>query len=198
MTATYVITNKHSGHSAASPREFLVRVRVSEEPAIADAETQELRDVAWADFGRCLASRQLAALARSSMACALCLFALFSLGCSDRTRINNGADLAIYVGTPQHMFDHIPAGVYKGNARLDGYYSPADGSITISEQLHGWSLVRTFVHEFGHAADHQRPSDIWELMARYQAPGFDFNFHPDQCDIERARDAARAATEANP
>jgi hypothetical protein len=120
-------------------------------------------------------------------------------GCgSSRTQINHGADLAVYVGSTQHMFDRIPAGVYKGDARLNGYYSPADGSITISEQLHGWSLVRTFVHEFGHAFDHQRPSDIWELMARYQAPRFDFNFHPDQSDIERARDAARAATEANP
>lgn len=144
-----------------------------------------------------------------------CLCLLFLVGCDgSRSRLNDGADLATYSASPQWMFQHIPAGLPKGQVRLDGYYDPDDGSITISEQLHGWMLARTYAHELGHAWDHQRPADIWELLARYQSPDFSFNPHPDEqlvyskaalleipspTAVQRALQAARdaAAVEAN-
>ena len=128
---------------------------------------------------------------------AIAILALSAVGCGSRTQINPGADLAIYTGSTQWMHERKPGPKWQ-LTYLGGYYDPEDGSITVNEQSHEWALVRIFVHELGHAWDHQKPVDLWELMARYQAPGFDFNFHPDQRDIERARDAARAATEANP
>jgi hypothetical protein len=155
---------------------------------MADEKQQDQRDSEWRAFSRRLAF----AMARVS---GVTLALLLTVGCGSRTQINPGADLAIYSGSPQWMFQHIPAGTYKGDARLDGYYSPADGSITISEQLHNWALARVLIHELGHAYDHQRPVDLWELMARYQAPAFDFNFHPEQRDVQRAIEAARQAQE---
>jgi len=98
-------------------------------------------------------------------------------GCYSRTRLNNGADLAVYYGSTQHMSDKIPAGVYKPNAMVYGYYSPADGSITLHEQLRGLGAARVFAHELAHAYDRQKPRDLWELLARYQSVDFDFNPH---------------------
>jgi len=142
------------------------------------------------------------------------LFVILLLtGCGHRWQVNHGADLATYVASSQWMFERIPAGTPKATAFLGGYYDPADGSITLNEQLHGWDLARVYVHELGHDWDHQRPADLWELMARYQAPDFDFNPHPDDqaeyhraalleypdpADAQRAKDAARAATAADP
>lgn len=137
---------------------------------------------------------------------------LMGVGCDgSRTRLNVGGDLAVYEGSTQWMFQRIPAGRDKATSFVGGYYDPQDGSITINEQLRGWGFAIVFTHELGHAFDHQRPADIWELLARYSAPGFDFNFHPDDeveyqraalleipnpADIPRALEAARAAQAA--
>ncbi len=143
----------------------------------------------------------------------LVLFAALALltGCAQRWQINVGADLATYVASAQWMFEHTPPGLPKNATFLGGYYDPEDGSITLNEQLHEWQLARVYVHELGHAFDHQRPADLWELMARYQSPGFGFNPHPDDeaeytraalqampdpYDTHRAIEAARAAAAA--
>jgi len=107
------------------------------------------------------------------------LLALLALtGCGSRTQINFGAQRAVYVGSVQHMFDHIPPGIPKADAKLNGYYSPCDGSITINEQLDKWETARVFAHELAHAADHQKPVDMWELLALYEGKHFSFNLHP--------------------
>lgn len=107
----------------------------------------------------------------------LLICALFIVGCGSRTQINYGADLAVYVGSSQHMFECIPKGIDKSVYVLHGYYSPDDGSITISEQLNRFAMARVFAHELAHAYDHQKPRDMWELLARYQSTDFDFNPH---------------------
>lgn len=111
------------------------------------------------------------------MRLALIICAVLLTGCADRVRLNPGADLAVYSGSTQHMSDKIPAGVYKPDAIIYGYYSPADGSITLHEQLRGLGAARVFAHELAHAYDHQQPRDMWELLARYQSVDFDFNPH---------------------
>lgn len=144
----------------------------------------------------------------------IAIAALAVAGCGSRTQINPGADLAVYVGSTQWMHGLKPG--HKGAPTyLGGYYDPADGSITVNEQSHGWELAIVFSHELGHAWDHQQPADLWELLARYSAPGFSFNFHgaesvergraymdtmPDPIDVQRAVEAAReaAAAEAKP
>lgn len=143
-----------------------------------------------------------------------CITVALLAGCGSRTQINPGADLAVYVGSAQWMHALKPG--HKGAPTyLGGYYDPEDGSITVNEQSHGWALARIFVHEIGHAYDHQKPVDLWELMARYESPNFSFNFHDaesiergrgymdtiaDPLDVRRAIDAAReaAAAEARP
>jgi hypothetical protein len=99
------------------------------------------------------------------------LVVLLLIGCGDRTRLNPGADLAVYIGSTSHMDTHRPP--------VLGYYSLTDGSITLSEQLRGMGIARTFAHELAHAYDHQKPRDLWELLARYQSDRFDFNPHKD-------------------
>ncbi len=103
---------------------------------------------------------------------------LLLCGCDSRTQINYGAQRAVYVGTVQHMFNKIPAGIPKSVGRLNGYYSLADGSITINEQLSKWETARTFAHELAHAYDKQQFRDMWELLALYE--GRDFTFNPHQ------------------
>ncbi len=105
------------------------------------------------------------------------LAVLLLTGCGDRTQINPGADLAVYQADAQWMFRTLPPGCNKATTVRLGYYSPSDGSITLSEQLRGYGIARVFAHELGHAYDHQRPRDLWELLDRYQADRFDFNQH---------------------
>lgn len=127
------------------------------------------------------------------------ILSLTLTACGSRAQINYGADLAVYSGSPQWMWDHLPPGVDRQVAVLKGYYSTEDGSITISEQLDRWETARVFAHELAHAYEHQRPADMWELLLRYQSDRFDFNLHPEQRDQMRAMDAARkAAAEAKP
>jgi len=132
-------------------------------------------------------------------------------GCAgSRTQINPGAELAIYVGSTQYMFDKMPAGLIKMHHVNEGFYDPTDGSITINEQLRGWGFTTKLMHEMNlHAYDHQRVS-IMELMQRYESPSFSFNFHdpesvergraylatfPDPLAVKRALEAAAKATE---
>lgn len=129
----------------------------------------------------------------------LAIATLALAGCGQRTQINPGADLAVYVGSTAHMHAKIPPGHNRATSAIWGYYSPADGSITISEQLRGVGIARTFAHELAHAFDHQRPDDLWDLLVRYQSPEFNFNLHGEHRDVVRAVSAARhAASEAAP
>jgi hypothetical protein len=105
------------------------------------------------------------------------LAVLLLTGCDTRTRLNPGADLAVYVGSTAHMESHRPAGAPLATSQVLGYYSTRDGSITLSEQLRGYGIARVFAHELGHAFDHQKPRDLWELLGRYQSADFDFNPH---------------------
>ena len=105
------------------------------------------------------------------------ILALLLTGCDSRTRLNPGADLAVYEADPQWMFRTLPEGYDKATTIRLGYYSPADGSITLHEQLRGLGAARVFAHELAHAYDHQKPRDLWELLARYQSVDFDFNPH---------------------
>jgi len=147
---------------------------------------------------------------RNLLAITMTLLAI--AGCAGtRTQINPGAELAIYVGSTQYMFDKMPAGLIKAHHVNEGFYDPADGSITISEQLRGWGFATKLMHEMNlHAYDHQKVS-ITELMARYESPAFSFNFHsaesvergrayldtfPDPLAVKRALKAAAQATEA--
>ena len=107
------------------------------------------------------------------------LAVLLLTACDSRTRLNPGADLAVYVGTTAHMDTHRMPGESVATTQVLGYYSPSDGSITLNEQLRGYGIARTFAHELAHAFDHQKPRDMWELLARYQSPTFDFNPHKD-------------------
>jgi hypothetical protein len=103
---------------------------------------------------------------------------LLLAGCDSRMRLNPGADLAVYVGSTDHMDNHRPEWATMSQQVL-GYYSLTDGSITLSEQLRGMGIARVFAHELAHAYDHQRPRDVWELLSRYQGRDFDFNLHKD-------------------
>jgi len=129
---------------------------------------------------------------------AIAILALALVGCGSRTRLNPGADLAIYQGSTAHMHETLPAGVDHATTTRLGYYSPSDGSITLHEQLRGLAAARVLAHELAHAYDHQKPRDIWELLIRYQAPGFDFNLHPEQRDVVRAIKVSRRAQESKP
>ncbi len=101
---------------------------------------------------------------------------LLLCGCDSRTRLNPGADLAVYVGSTDHMAYHP---LNQRNGMLMGYYCYDDGSITLNEQLRGYGIARVFAHELAHAFDHQQPKDMWELLSRYQSRDFDFNPHKD-------------------
>lgn len=144
----------------------------------------------------------------------LAITALALVGCGSRTQINPGADLAVYVGSTQWMHERKPG--HKGNPSFyGGYYDPEDGSITVSERAHEWMLAGIFAHELiGHAWDHQKPRDGWELLARYHSPAFQLLTHsqeqieagrefmaqcPDPLDVKRALEAGRLAElEARP
>lgn len=117
----------------------------------------------------------------------LAVAALAFVGCGSRTQINPGADLAVYVGSTQWMHERKPW--HKGNPSFfGGYYDITNGSITVNEQLHGWALVGVFTHELlGHAWDHQRPRDGWELLARYHSPAFQLLTHSQE-QIETGRE----------
>lgn len=113
---------------------------------------------------------------RHASALALLLLAAAALlplgGCAGtRTRLNPGAELGWYVADSAWMFQHIPEGKQRApGAALRGYYDPANGDITISDQLQGYALVQCCFEELGHARDHQRPATLWELIRRYQTP----------------------------
>ena len=111
------------------------------------------------------------------MRLSLLICAVLLTGCADRVRLNPGADLAVYVGSTAHMDAHRPPGAPMATSQVLGYYSPRDGSITLSEQLRGMGIARVFAHELAHAEEHQKPRDLWELLARYQSVDFDFNPH---------------------
>jgi hypothetical protein len=121
------------------------------------------------------------------------------IGCTgSRTRINYGADLAVYEASPQWMFDHMPPGTPRGASRFYGYYDPTDGSITLNEQNTKWTAVRIFNHEFTlHAIPHQKPVDATELLLRYHSPSFDFILHPEQRDRLLAMSVAKQAAKDN-
>ena len=108
---------------------------------------------------------------------ALLICALFTIGCAERTRLNPGAQLSVYEANTQWMFETLPAGCNKATTVRLGYYSTSDGSITLNEQLRGYAAARVLVHELSHAYDHQKPRDMWELLARYQSVDFNFNPH---------------------
>jgi len=147
------------------------------------------------------------------MLCLLAILftALLSTGCDNsrdnsRTRLNPGADLALYEASPTWIWENTPR---QYGSRTYGFYDPADGSITIDKTLTCWGKAKVLNHEMtGHGFDHQWPRDGWELMARYSAPGFDFLQHPeaeaaeiqayldtvpDPVDVQRAQAAAAAA-----
>lgn len=102
-----------------------------------------------------------------------CAAALLLGGCTgSRTRLNPGAELGWYVADSAWMFSHTAPHQRTPTSRLDSYYDPANGDIVVSEQLHGMLLVAKSMEEIGHAVDHQRPATLWQLLRRYQAPGF--------------------------
>jgi hypothetical protein len=97
-------------------------------------------------------------------------------GCGDRTRLNPGADLAVYIGSAQWMHERKPGPSY-GPAQLLGYYDPSNGDITISEQVRGTGFIQVWSDELQHAYAHQRPADLLELLRRYESPGFKLIAH---------------------
>ena len=99
------------------------------------------------------------------------------VGCARTTQVNYGAELPIYMASPQFMFEAIPAGVQKNYAMLRGFYYKPTGAIYSHEGMSPAQTMRTFAHELAHAYDDQRPADMWELLRRYHSPRFDFNFH---------------------
>lgn len=134
---------------------------------------------------------------------------------SSRRQINPGAELGIYVGTTQYMWERSGANRATGGKAKMGFYDPTDGSVTISEQVRGWGVFIVPMHELGiHAFDHQKPRDMAELLRRYESPSFSFYFHsdedraesqkllaefPDPHAVHQALEAARKATlEAKP
>lgn len=134
---------------------------------------------------------------------------------SSRRQLNPGAELGIYVGTTQYMWERSGANRAAGDGAFSGLYDPEDGSVTISEQVRGWGVFTVPMHELGiHAFDHQKPRDMVELLRRYESPSFSFGFHsdedlaeaqeyldtvPDPLAVKRALEAGRSATlEAKP
>jgi hypothetical protein len=109
----------------------------------------------------------------------LLLCGLALTGCGERTRVNVGAEYAVYIGSTQWMHQRIPPGIYRGDAQLNGYYDPADGSITLSEQLRGLRLLEVWTDELKHAQDHHQV-DFWTLLKRYQSPTFQLIHHSDE------------------
>ena len=103
---------------------------------------------------------------------AIILAALALAGCDQR--MNPGADLAvirIQQADMQRRFAQSPF------HRVCGAYSHKDGTIYLAAGLSADEQIATFAHELAHAFDHQKPRDLWELLARYQSPDFDFNPH---------------------
>ena len=100
------------------------------------------------------------------------LAVLFLTGCGDRTRLNPGADLAVYIGSTQYMHSRIPEGSLRAYARLDGFYDPANGDIILNEQLRGVGWIQVWSDELQHAYAHQQPADLIELLRRYESPDF--------------------------
>lgn len=131
---------------------------------------------------------------------------------SSRRQLNPGAELGIYVGTTQYMWERSGSCRAAGGPVQRGIYDPTDGSVTIGEQVRGWGVFTVPMHEIGiHAYDHQKPRDMVELLRRYESPGFSFGFHsdedralslellaeyPDPHAVHMALEAARQATEA--
>lgn len=93
-------------------------------------------------------------------------------GCGSRTRINPGADLAVYIGSSQYMHSRITAGRLRADTRLDGFYDPANGDIVLNEQLRGIGWIQVWSDEIQHAYAHQQPADLIELLRRYESPSF--------------------------
>lgn len=137
----------------------------------------------------------------------LAVTVLAFVGCGPvRTRLNHGADLAVYEASPEWFYENMPRRVGR---RWFGFYDPTDGSITIDRTLSPWGKARVFSHEMtGHGVDHQNPKDGWELLARYHSPAFKLLTHsedqlelsrdwlasyPDPVDVRRAVEAARQA-----
>jgi hypothetical protein len=93
-------------------------------------------------------------------------------GCGDRTRINHGADLAVYIGSTQYMHSRLPPGSSHDSARLLGFYDPANGDIVLNEQVRGVGWIQVWSDELQHAYAHQQPADLIELLRRYESPNF--------------------------
>lgn len=110
----------------------------------------------------------------------LLVCALFTIGCDSRTRLNPGADLAVYVGSTQYMHQRITEGNLRAYARLDGFYDPANGDIVLNEQLRGVGWIQVWSDELQHAYAHQRPTDLIELLRRYESPDFRLIAHGDE------------------
>lgn len=116
----------------------------------------------------------------------LAILALIVLlaGCADRTRLNPGADLAVYRASAAYMDALRPPTPTYAIPIIRGAYNHEDGSIYLREGMSRTQTALTFAHELAHAFDHQRPRDLWELLRRYNgrkpsddSDGFDFNFH---------------------
>ncbi len=97
---------------------------------------------------------------------------LLLCGCDSRTRLNPGADLAVYIGSTQYMHSRLPPGASRDSALLGGFYDPANGDIVLNEQLRGAGWIQVWSDELQHAYAHQRPADLIELLRRYESPDF--------------------------
>ena len=108
---------------------------------------------------------------------------LLLTGCGSRTQQNVGAQIQVYVGSAQHMFDMIPPGNYRGLASMDGYTELPSGRITVSEQIHEWRLVEVWTHELVRHAlplyldSHPGPFDPDAFLRQYEGRGLDFNLY---------------------
>jgi len=108
------------------------------------------------------------------------LAVLLLTGCGDRTRLNPGSELAVYIGSTQYMHARLPEGALRWSSRLDGFYDPANGDIVLSEQLRGVGWIKTWSDELHHAYSHQHPAGLIELLRRYESPDFRLIAHSDE------------------
>lgn len=113
----------------------------------------------------------------------LAIIALCLTGCGSRTQQNVGAQIPVYIGSAQHMFDVTPAGMAKGYVSVHGYTELPSGRITISEQVHEWRLVEVWTHELVrhslplYLSTHPGPFDADAFLYQYEGQGLNFNLY---------------------
>lgn len=108
------------------------------------------------------------------------------VGCGSRTQQNAGAQIAVHIGSAQHMFDVVPLlapGCHRNDVLVSGYTELPSKEITISEQVHEWRLVEVWTHELlyhampQYAAEHGGVIDIKDFLRQYEGRGLNFNEH---------------------